>query len=126
MNQPERTDKIPEADDCGVEASTSPRARLDGVAGQASQHFQLSATFTNHESRRILNMSTTLEPDTKLDDGTMNQWPPLAHIARKRPGTVREGDIALCGAKLMGLNLNDAHKVCEECIKIARQELQGQ
>ena len=68
-------------------------------------------------------MSTITEPKPKLDDGTMNQWPPLAHIERKSDGPLREGKLALCGAKLMGIKLPDATKVCEKCIKIARQEL---
>jgi hypothetical protein len=66
-------------------------------------------------------MSTSTE--AKLDYGTMNQWPPLAHIERKSDGPLREGKLALCGAKLMGIPLDDAHKVCEECIEIARKEL---
>lgn len=68
-------------------------------------------------------MTTSTETKPRLEDGTMSQWPPLAHIVRKKPGTIKEGDLALCGAKLMGLNLPDATKVCEKCIKIARQEL---
>lgn len=65
-------------------------------------------------------MST--ETKTKPAMGIPTQWPPLAHIARKRPGTVKKDDMALCGAKLMGINLDDAREVCEECVRIFRSE----
>lgn len=60
------------------------------------------------------------ETQTKPTTDTPTQWPPQAHIAKKAPGTVQEGDVALCGAKLMGINLDDAHKVCEECVRILK------
>jgi hypothetical protein len=68
-------------------------------------------------------MTTQTKPKPKLDDGAPPIWPPLAHIERKSAGPLREGKLALCGAKLMGIRLTDATKVCEECIKIARKEL---
>jgi len=68
-------------------------------------------------------MTTTTETKPKTGSGAPPIWPPLAHIARKPQGTVKEGDLALCGAKLMGINLPDATKVCTKCIRIARQEL---
>jgi len=66
-------------------------------------------------------MTTTTKPEPRLDDCTMNQWPPLAHIADKPQGTVKEGDRALCGAKLMGINLPNAREVCGKCIEIAER-----
>jgi hypothetical protein len=66
-------------------------------------------------------MSTILDTETQLDDGTMSEWPPLAHIHDKREGKLKEGKLALCGAKLMGLDLPDAVKVCEKCIEIAKR-----
>lgn len=62
-------------------------------------------------------MKTLTKP--KLDDGTMNQWPPLAHITKDLP--VRKGSVALCGTKLMGVGVPDANKMCMKCIKIARR-----
>lgn len=63
------------------------------------------------------------QTETKTSDGTVTQWPPVAHIAAKKPGTVQEGDEALCGAKLMDINLDDATKVCEECERIFREAI---
>ena len=63
----------------------------------------------------------TTQTKTKLSNGTGTHWPPLAHLADKLKGTVTEGDYALCGAKLMGINLPDAAKVCQKCIKIAQE-----
>lgn len=65
---------------------------------------------------------TATDTETKLQD-PCDHWPPLAHIARTPPGTVKKGDEALCGAKLMGLDLDDAHKVCEKCLEILKEEL---
>lgn len=59
---------------------------------------------------------TQTQTEPALD--TPTQWPPIAHIARKKPGTVKEGDVALCGAKLMGINLDSAYEVCEKCKNI--------
>lgn len=45
-------------------------------------------------------------------------WPPLAHMTRKSDGPVREGILALCGAKLMGIDLGDprgGRSVCFKC-----------
>lgn len=67
-------------------------------------------------------MATQL--DTKPSLGTpSDQWPPLAHIERKSDGPLVEGKLALCGAKLMGIPLDNASAVCEKCIEIARREL---
>lgn len=63
-------------------------------------------------------MSTKL--DTKLDDASIAEWPPLAHIIHEHQKPAQEGTIALCGAKLMGLDLpNDTKTLCKKCIKIA-------
>ncbi len=42
-------------------------------------------------------------------------WPPLAHIV---PKPVVEGARALCGAKIDGIDLDDATNVCPKCIEI--------
>lgn len=62
--------------------------------------------------------------ETKVDTETMNEvvpdvWPPVAHITRK---PVREDGEALCGAKLMGMELPNASKVCPKCVEIFRAE----
>jgi len=53
------------------------------------------------------------------------QWPPIAHIRDKRDGALKEGSMALCGAKLMGIELDGmaVNQVCKKCIEIARKEL---
>jgi hypothetical protein len=68
-------------------------------------------------------MTTDTKPEPKTSDGTMDQWPPLAHFAadKRQDQNVEEGDLALCGAKLMGIKLDSAHKVCEECVRILRE-----
>jgi hypothetical protein len=52
-------------------------------------------------------------------------WPPKAHIRDKRKGPLKDGALALCGAKLMGLDLEgtSVNNVCKECVEIARREL---
>lgn len=69
-------------------------------------------------------MSTTTDTKPKLDD-TIGQWPPMAHIERKSDGPLKEGKLALCGAKLMGIPLDDASQMCEKCIAIFKRETQG-
>lgn len=62
-------------------------------------------------------MGTQTETKPKVDAPA--QWPPIAHLVEDRaPGTAVEGDRALCGAEIMGINLDDAHEVCEECVRI--------
>ena len=68
-------------------------------------------------------MDTCTKPETS---DALSQWPPKAHIfARKGPRPPKEGDLALCGTELMGIDLDNASAgaVCEDCIKIAKQEL---
>lgn len=64
------------------------------------------------------------EIKTDVDTEAPDVWPPLAHIfegARR----VRKGDIALCGAKLMGIDLEGATqgKVCAKCAELAAKRL---
>lgn len=53
-------------------------------------------------------------------------WPPLAHLIRNEDKPVKEGTIALCGAKLMGIELGRlsqaSGKVCEKCEAIFLKE----
>jgi len=62
---------------------------------------------------------TLVKDAPKLDD-VLNQWPPKSHIIHKRDQPAREGTIALCGAKLMGIdlgNLKDATGIiCDDCV----------
>jgi len=70
-------------------------------------------------------MTKTIEkPDTKTSDGAPPCWPPVAHIIDKRTGELKEGKLALCGAKMMGIDLEGmaVQKVCPKCLKIARGE----
>lgn len=47
-------------------------------------------------------------------------WPPVQHIIHEADRPPREGTIALCGAKLMGIDLGrlrDARgEVCAKCV----------
>jgi hypothetical protein len=65
---------------------------------------------------------TTTQPD--LGDAPPC-WPPKAHIIRKQDQPAREGTRALCGARLMGIDLDNAaaNQVCDKCVEIARKEL---
>lgn len=77
-------------------------------------------TLTYHMTTETI---TEIETDSKLDSGAC--WPPLCHLIDKReyPGPVKEGDIALCGAKLMGIDLQNVavRKVCAKCIEEAQR-----
>lgn len=64
-------------------------------------------------------MPTDTQP--KTDSNVPTQWPPIAHI--KRGSEVDEGDEALCGERLMGIPLDAASKVCEECVRVFREEV---
>jgi hypothetical protein len=52
-------------------------------------------------------------------------WPPKAHIVRREDLPAKEGTIALCGAKLMGMDLqgNVLKAQCDKCQEIMRREL---
>lgn len=60
-----------------------------------------------------------------ITDDSLSCWPPKAHIVRKKDMPAKEGTIALCGAKLMGMDLKgDVQKAnCEKCVEIMRKEL---
>lgn len=62
------------------------------------------------------------QPEATLSTDNLTHWPPLVHIWRKTGKPVKKGDVALCGAKLMGLALPDATKVCPECMEIFRAQ----
>lgn len=68
---------------------------------------------------------TKTKPKPKLGSPS-DHWPPLAHIERKSDGPLVEGKLALCGAKLMGIRLPDAAKVCEKCLEVLRKEARGE
>ena len=62
-----------------------------------------------------------LDTKTKLDTGS-GTTPKRAHLADKMQGCVTEGDYALCGAKLKGINdIPPGTKVCGKCIEIAQR-----
>ena len=67
-------------------------------------------------------MSTDTDLDTDPTTGTdaPDAWPPLAHIFAG-PFPVKPGDKALCGVKLMGIDLRGTDcKTCGKCVEIAR------
>lgn len=61
-------------------------------------------------------MTTTTITETKpvLDDAPPC-WPPVSHIIRKEDEPVKPGTIALCGEKLMGLDLGWGRASCKKC-----------
>lgn len=62
------------------------------------------------------------KPEQKEDIG--DQWPPLAHLVEWEQYPPKEGDTALCGAKLMGIGLQGTagrKKVCQKCLEIQRE-----
>ncbi len=64
----------------------------------------------------------TLKPKPKTSDSPPISWPPKAHIIDKRGGPLVEGKLALCGAKMMGIDLEGmaVTAMCAECLEIAR------
>ena len=63
---------------------------------------------------------TDVEPSTEAPDC----WPPLAHLIEKDQFPVKPGTVALCGARLMGIDLRNTDcKVCARCVEIARRSL---
>ena len=58
------------------------------------------------------------ETEEQVDVDTC--WPPLAHLYDGRQG-LKEGTLALCGAKLMGIPLPNTSKTCKECEEIYAQ-----
>lgn len=53
-------------------------------------------------------------------------WPPVQHIVRNEDRPVKDGTLALCGEKLMGLDLgslrNASGEVCSKCLEAFRRE----
>lgn len=60
----------------------------------------------------------------KLSDAPPACWPPVAHIVRKEDLPPREGSVALCGAKLMGIDLggNVFKATCKQCLAALRAD----
>jgi len=58
-------------------------------------------------------------------DEVPSYWPPLAHIIRNED---KPAKIAICGTKLMGIDLgrlnNVSGKVCDKCVEALRKELE--
>ena len=73
-----------------------------------------------------MSTETITDPEVVLD-GAPPCWPPVAHLIRKEDEPAREGTVAFCGAKLMGIDLGRLRthngKVCEQCVAAARREL---
>ena len=69
-------------------------------------------------------MSTQLDTEPVLSDAPPC-WPPLAHLIREEDQPVKPGTIALCGAKLMGIDLGGVSqaRVCAKCVEIFKREL---
>lgn len=70
-------------------------------------------------------MSTELETEPQLADAPPC-WPPVAHMIRKEDEPAKEGTIALCGERLMGINLGrltPSSAVCKKCVEVARREM---
>ena len=70
---------------------------------------------------------TTITVEPMLDEAPPS-WPPLAHLIRNEDRPVKEGTIALCGAKLMGIDLgnlnNTSGKTCKKCEAVFLKELE--
>lgn len=68
---------------------------------------------------------TITKPEVEpMTDDAPPVWPPVAHLIHKKDEPCKEGTIALCGAKLMGLDLgpiNKLSKVCEKCVEVFRK-----
>lgn len=65
---------------------------------------------------------TQTQVQTDVDIGC---WPPVSHIIRREDIPPKEGTVALCGEKLMGIDLQgDTRKAsCKKCLEIMRREL---
>lgn len=65
-----------------------------------------------------------VETKPELTEDVDTHWPPLAHLVEWENYPPKEGDIALCGAKLMGIGLQGTSgrkKVCSKCLEIQRE-----
>lgn len=69
-----------------------------------------------------MTQETLTEPATA---DPLTCWPPKSHIVRKEDLPAKEGTVALCGAKLMGMDLqgNTLKAQCDKCQEIMRREL---
>ena len=67
---------------------------------------------------------TTTEQDTEPTTGVVGHWPPVAHIIRNEDKPAKEGTKALCGEKLMGIDLEgDVRKAtCQKCVEVFLKE----
>jgi len=69
---------------------------------------------------------TSTETVTKpaLSDDAPAQWPPKAHIILKKDQPAKEGTVALCGTKLMGIDLENAavDSICQKCVTVAKRD----
>ncbi len=67
----------------------------------------------------------TVQTQTLPEIEAPSSWPPQAHLIREKDRPTKEGTIALCGAKLMGVDLKDTavSNVCKKCAEIARKEM---
>lgn len=59
-----------------------------------------------------------MQTKTKLTDDVVSCWPPEAHIIHKHDQPATKGTIALCGAKLMGIDLPRDTKPCSKCLQV--------
>lgn len=68
--------------------------------------------------------SETTKTKPELSGDAPASWPPKAHLIRRKDHPPKEGTIALCGAKMMGIDLDGAsvNKVCPKCIDVYRRE----
>lgn len=68
---------------------------------------------------------TCTETAPKLADDVGTHWPPVQHLIHKKDRPVKEGTIALCGTKLMGLDLGPMIEakgpVCVKCLKFFKE-----
>jgi len=64
---------------------------------------------------------------TDLSTDALDCWPPVAHLVERWQQPVKPGTIAICGAKLMGIDLERVEcKVCGKCLEIARGMIEEQ
>lgn len=69
-------------------------------------------------------MSTKTTTEPVLDEAPAC-WPPVAHLIRKEDRPCKPGTIALCGAKMMGHDLDsaDVRRACPKCLDAAAREM---
>lgn len=78
----------------------------------------------------LMSTTTTIEPttETKPSNGdVLDQWPPVQHLIDKKDRPAKPGTIALCGVKLMGMDLGKfdpaKSEVCPKCRKVFEDSL---